>query len=432
MAGFASQRIEGGVAAFASLQTRDFRLLYVGITASGIGLWLHVVALSWFVWEATESPLLLGVATAARTAPSLVFPFVGGLAADRYDMRLLLRTANVVGAVGAGSSALAISLWPSELWVPIVLALLMGAATATEIPVRHSALVDLVGADRLSNAIALNSVVFNSARVIGPMVGGATVAAFGVQPALLFTAVLHILTILAIRHVRLAHAVADQPVAPIRAAIAEAVQMVAKPGRTRVVLGALALHTVLATNYVAFAPAIADRAGGDAGGLGILMASAAAGAITAGLAMASNPTPWMGRRLLLMAGLTSPLAQAAGLIANSLPLLSVMFFLTGWAGFTFTIAGNALVQTAVPRRSLGRAMSWYAFVMVGLVPVGSLLCGALAVRTSLVAAILLMLGVWVVASLSLSALTARDTWTIPMATTAPSRRPADSETLSAD
>jgi MFS family permease len=379
---------------FAALHHRDFRIYYAGQLVSVTGTWMQSVAQGWLVLLLTGSPFLLGVAAAARTLPILFLSVPAGIAADRLDRRAIVLAAN--SAMLVLSAALAILTLTGTItfaWV-MVLAIGLGIANAFEMPTRQSLVVQLTGAGHLANAIALNSLLFNGARVVGPALAGIIVATAGPGAAFAINTATFVPVIAGLLVIH------PRPVARsttrARGAVAEAVAYLRTEPRVAMLLGLLAANTIFASGYLYLGPSLAQELGQGAEGLGLVLSAAGVGAVAGGLRMAASAGRRRRARVLVSAGLV----LAAGLIgvafAGSFPITLALMLAVGWGTVTYSATSNTVIQTIVPDVLRGRIMSLYTVVMVGLMPVGSVVLGAIADRIGTAAALGIGGAIWAV------------------------------------
>ena len=379
---------------FASLRHRDFRLFYFGQLISVTGTWMQQVALGWFVLELTGSAFLLGLATVARSLPVLLFSVAGGLAADRFDRRRLLLAANTA-AMGLSGLLAGLTLAGSiDVAGILLLALLLGFTNAIEMPTRQSYFVELVGRRDLPNAIALNSMLFNAARLVGPALAGIVVAllgpgvAFGLN-ALSYGAVLVSLLLIAPRST-------VRSALRARGAIAEAFRYLGEERRVGALLLLLAANTVFASSYLVLGPAIARDLGAGAEGLGLLLSATGLGAIASGLLLASGGMPLAPGRLLPAAGLALAGLLVGVSLSTSFALTVLLLVAVGAAMVAYTAVSNTVIQDIVPDELRGRVMSLYTTVMLGFMPLAGLWAGILAERVGAAHALGIGAVVWAV------------------------------------
>lgn len=361
---------------FVAFRERDFRIFWVGQLVSVTGTWMQAVAQGWLILLLTGSPFVLGVAAAARSLPVLFLVVPAGIVADRFDRRLIIIATTVVAMVA--STALAVLTLAGSIDVAMVLflAAVLGVTNAFEMPARQSFVSEIIAKRDLANAIALNSLLFNSARVIGPALAGILVAvvgpgwAFGIN-ALSFVPVL--IGLLMINRVHVPRLGIGA-----RTAVPEAARYLRSEPRVSALLGLLAAQTIFASGHLILGPTLAQDLGQGAEGFGVLLAATGAGAVVGGLRLAATSNRKERWRVLLGAGIALGAGLAAVGLAPSYPVTLLCFVVAGWGMVTFNASSNTLIQTIVPDRLRGRMMSLYTLVLLGLMPAGGLLMGALA------------------------------------------------------
>jgi MFS family permease len=364
-----------------ALAHRDFRLFIGGQLVSLIGTWMQGVAQSWLVYRLTGSSVLLGFVGFAGQIPVLILSPLGGSLADTKSRhRIIIRTQTAAMILAFVLAALTLLGWV-QLWHVFALATLLGIVNAYDIPARQSFLVQLVGRDDLMNAIALNSSMFNAARILGPAIAGVLVAAIGEGWCFFVNGVsyLAVLAGLLLMHPK------PRPVRPAGETpvgrIVEGFAFVARTPPIRSILLLLGLVSLSGMPYSVLMPIFADQIlHSGARGLGILMGSAGVGALLGALALA-----W--RREVRGLGRWIAWATAcfgAGLIAFSLSrhfwLSTALLVPVGFSMIVETAASNTLVQAMVPDALRGRVMSVYSMMFMGMAPFGCLLAGFLADR----------------------------------------------------
>jgi len=377
---------------FASFHHRDFRLFYAGQLISVTGTWMQTVAAGWLVLTLTGSPLALGLVAVARALPVLLLSFVGGTLADRVDRRRLLLIAN--GAAAIVSTVLAFLTATERIDVAGVLLLsaLLGVTFAFEMPARQSWIVELTGPRHLANAIALNSLLFNSARIIGPALAGLIVAAFGPATAFAINALSFIPVIGVLLLIRPTPIV--RPRLAGRRALGDVVTYLRAETPVALMLALLAANTTFASGYIVLAPALARDLGQGAAGLGFLMAAAGLGAVAAGLILAASGPRMASGRTLLVSGLLLAAFVAGIGMAGSFAMALLLLVGLGFAMISYTATSNTLIQTVVPEALRGRVMSLYVAVMVGMMPANGLFAGVVAERFGVSAAFVAGAVIW--------------------------------------
>jgi MFS family permease len=364
-----------------SLRHRNFQLFFGGQLISLIGTWMQNVAQSWLVYRLTGSSLLLGVVSFAGQIP--VFPMapLAGMVADRRNRRtivIITQTASMILALILAALTLTKRV---TVWEVIVLAALLGVVNAFDIPARQSFLVEMVGHDDLMNAIALNSSIFNSARIIGPAIAGILVASIGEGWCFFANGVSYIAVIVGLVVMRIPPRVAERAINSAFDHIAEGFRFVRKTAPIRALLLLLGLVSLVGMPYTVLMPVFAKNIlHGNARTLGVLGSAAGIGALTGALSLASRRrVHGLGRWVWMACG-----AFGLFLILFSLShwyLLSVLLLVpVGFSLMTQMGATNTLVQSMVPDRLRGRTMAVYSMMFMGMSPLGSILAGAAAER----------------------------------------------------
>ncbi len=375
--------------AFPALRHRNFRLFFTGQLISLIGTWMQQVAQQWLVYRLTNSATKLGIVAAAASIPVLVFSLWAGVFADRLPKRnVLLFTQGASMTLAFVLAALAFT-GAVQFWHVVVLAFLLGCVNAIDMPARQSFVPEMVGENRadLANAIALNSSIFNGARVIGPAVAGFLVAAVGEAMAFTLNGASYIAAIAALLAMRfLPAAAASSNRAPLTDLL-EGLRYVWRDPLKRILIAILAAQTVFGTLHITLMPVFAREVFIETGALasgemrlGVLLACFGLGALIASLSLATlGGRTRAGTRIV--AGLFGfPIAFILFSYASSLWQALPLLVLGGWALITLVATINTLLQTSTPDALRGRVMSLYTLALVGLMPLGHLLAGFLAER----------------------------------------------------
>lgn len=363
---------------FAALRHRNFRLFYLGQGISLMGSWMQAVALSWLVLILTNSAFYLGLVSALQTLPILLFSFPGGVLADRARKhRLLFLTQGGMMAV-ALVLGLLVAWERLNIVILCLLVFLAGSALAFDIPIRQSFIVELVGKTDLPNAIALNSTMFNGTRIIGPALAGLLIAQVGLANCFLLNAVSFLAVLLALFRMQLPPP-APVPWVPFREALKELHTFLRRHQNLKLVLLLMTAVSILGHSYHVLVPILArDVLGAGPQGFGLLMAVNGVGAFAGGLALARR----LRRRPPMPSFLGGLGLFLAGLLALSLTrnyyLALVAMALTGVGMVSQLSTGNSLLQLNVPDQMRGRIMSLFSLIIMGSVPFGSLLYGAVA------------------------------------------------------
>jgi len=364
-----------------ALRHRNFQLFFSGQLISLIGTWMQTVAQAWLVYRLTGSSLLLGSVGFASQFPVFLVAPLGGIVADHYNRQRVVIATQVSSMILAFMLAALTLTRTVQVWHIFVLAALLGVVNAFDIPGRQSFLVDMVGKEDLMNAIALNSSMFNGARIIGPAIAGILVARIGEGWCFFANAVSYIAVIAGLWLMRVnPPSYADDRVSPL-AHIIEGFRFVSRTAPIRAILLLLGLVSLVAMPYTVLMPIFAHRVlHGGARELGVLMGATGVGALLGALTLAAKTG---------VHGLGRWVAFSCGGFGVSLILFSFSqhFWLsTGLllpVGFFMMLqmsSSNTLIQAMVPDHLRGRVMAVYSMMFMGLAPFGALFAGALADR----------------------------------------------------
>jgi MFS family permease len=360
--------------AFRPLHTRNYRLFYIGQLVSLSGTACQIVALSWVVYQLSDSAVALGTVTGLSLLPMLVAGPWGGLLADRFDKRRVLMAANAGMAVVATVLAGVTLLGSVQLWQLYVLALLSGVGSAVEIPTRQAFVTELVPSEQVTSAIGLNSALFNASRIVGPAVAAALLALAGGGWCFAANALSFVAVIGAYRRMRPAElrraprqgAERGQLRAGLRYAWGEPV--------LRRTIGLVGLVALFSFNYPIILPVLAARAyGGGSSMFSALTATMALGSVVGALVVAGRRRP--SDRALLVAGVAAGLLLAVTATSRSMIVVLPLLALSGGASIGFFSTANARVQLVADSAMRGRVMALYALVFLGSTPLSAPLVG---------------------------------------------------------
>jgi len=366
---------------FESLTIFNYRVFWLGQLVSVSGTWMQTTAQAWLVLKMTNSPLALGTVTMLQFLPVTLLTLFGGVLADRLPKRKVVFCTQMVAALQALLLAVLVLTNTVQLWQIYALALLLGVVNAFDNPTRQAFVVELVGREHLQNAIALNSSLFNSARVIGPAIGGIVITAVGIGQAFLFNGLSFIPLIVGLLFLRPGQFyVVPQPQrGNIFRQLGAGVRYAAGTPEVLLILMTMAVMGTFGYNFSTILPLIAKyvlHAG--AFGLGILTSALGVGSLIAALGVASA------RRtshavLLGAAALFSVVLLLVGL-SPWLPLTLALLVLLGAASIVFSASANTRLQLTAPPELRGRVMSLYFLLFAGTTPIGGFLVGVLATR----------------------------------------------------
>jgi MFS family permease len=366
-----------------ALSYRNYRLFFGGQIISLIGSWITLTATSWLVYRLTGSALLLGVVGFAGQLPAFLMGPVAGAYVDRWDRHRLLVGTQVISMLQ--SFILAALTLTGRITVPAVIVLnaVQGVVNAFDMPARQAFLVTMItDKDDLPNAIALNSSMFNAARLVGPSVAGLIIAASGEGWCFLidgFSYFAVIIALLLMQNVRQAARRASQ--VTVLTQFREGLRYVLNFRPIRSLMTLLAMVSLLGMPFAVLMPVFAnDVLGGGPHTLGFLMTASGAGALIGALWLATRKSvAGLGRVILISTGIFS-----CGLLAFSFSRvlwLSLIFLIVvGFGMMVQFAASNTVIQTIVDDEKRGRVMSFYTMCFLGTAPFGSLLAGTLSAR----------------------------------------------------
>ena len=386
---------------FRALGHRNFRLLWTGQLVSLTGRWMQSVAQGWLVLRLSDSPLALGFVGFCTFAPILLFALVAGVAADRVPRRKALMWTQ--GAAMLLALVLAALTWSDvvRVWQVALIAFGVGIAGAFDIPIRQSLLQDLVGREDLPNAIALNSLAFNGARLIGPAVGGFVLAAWGEASVFLINGLSYLAVLISLVRMRLEPLPENRRTSSWVLEIREGIHWVKGNSKARVFLTLVMVTSVFGLPYTILLPIFArDILDVGSRGLGFMTGATGLGAMIGALYLAGRDSTQSRGGLI---------ASAIGLLGASLIAFSLsrsfalslgLLVLIGAAMIAQLATSNTLLQLLAPAELRGRVVGYFMLAFMGMAPLGSLLAGLVARGAGTPAAVLiggavcLVTGVW--------------------------------------
>ncbi len=368
---------------FRSLRTRNYRLYFTGQIISVSGTWMQSVALAWLVVHylapVHERGVDLGITLALQFLPMLLFGAWGGLVADRVDKRRLL----VMTQTSAGALALLLGLLvlvgagpqgSAHLWEVYVLSLGLGVVNLFDNPARQTFVIEMVGKDDLANAVSLNSIVMNGARVIGPAIGGVLIATVGLGICFLANAASYGAVLVALMLMRRADLQPAQRVARAKGQLRAGVRYAWRTPNLRDPLMLVFVVGLLAYNFTVILPLLAQETfHGGAGTFALLTSLMAGGAVVGGLVVANRGRPNIHR--LTGVGIAFSVMIAGVAVSPSLVVAGVVIVFMGALSIAFIATANSTIQLQVEPTMRGRVMALYAMGFLGTTPIGAPLVG---------------------------------------------------------
>ena len=372
--------IRRGMSAF---RHRNYRLFFGGQAISLVGTWMQQVAQAWLVLQLTHDPLWLGVVAAAQFLPVLIFGLFAGVLADNLPKRQTLQVTQVIKM--CLSITLAIVSFSGFASIPflILLALVIGTVNAVDMPVRQSFAVEMVGREDIGNAVALNSAMFNMARIVGPAVAGLLIAAVGVTAAFVVDAISFLAVIAALAAMReselhpAARIARPESFAGVMTQLREGLHYVRMTPVVLLGILVVGLVSTVGMNFSVIMPPYAEEVlDSGAAGYGFLMAASGAGSLLAALWLAFGGSARVRRIAFgaIILGLGEIALGASSTYAISLLLMVAV----GFGAIMMSATANTTMQLAVPDGLRGRVMSVYTTIFAGSTPVGGPLMGGFA------------------------------------------------------
>ena len=364
---------------FRALKHRNFQLFIIGQLISLIGTWMQNTAQQWLVYQQTKSAILLGLFGFASQLPMLALAWMGGFVGDRYNRHRGVITTQSISMALAFVLAVLTLTHSIKTWHLILIAFLVGIVNAFDVPIRQAFFVQMVGKDDLPNAIALNSSIFNGARVVGPAIAGFMIALIGEGWCFFLNALSFVAVIVALMMMRVDRPESKRPdESPMRSFL-EGCRFASNDIPIRSALLLLSLLSLFGLQYSVFLPIYAqDILHGGAKTLGLLMSAAGVGAVLGALQFAARTE---------YKGLAKWIASTCTICAMCLLIFSfsasfwvcaVMLFIVGFAATSQMAATNTIIQQRVPDEMRSRLMAVYATAFMGVQPIGALLAGVVA------------------------------------------------------
>jgi MFS family permease len=362
---------------FNSLEVPNYRRYFAGQLISLSGTWMQTVAAIWVILSLTGSGVAVGLTTALQFLPMLLIGAWGGVLADRIPKRRLLVTTQALMTIPAVGLFAVTATGVVAPWMVYLAVFAMGAVNAVDNPTRQSFVIEMVGLDRVVNAVSLNSVIVQAARIVGPALAGILIATVGVVPCFALNALTFVAMILALWRMDPAGLHAGPPAKPEPGAIRAGLRYVHGTPELMVPLALMALVGTLGFNFQVVLPLLA-KFSFDSGAMtyAALVSAMAVGSIAG--ALVNGHRGRTGSRLIAGAALAFGVAALGAAAMPSLPFEIPALMLLGGAAVTFAATINSTLQLAVAPEMRGRVMALYSVVFLGSTPIGGPLAGWLA------------------------------------------------------
>jgi MFS family permease len=365
---------------FRSLQYRNYRLFFSGQSVSLIGTWMQRIAMPWLVYHMTGSALLLGIVSFAGQIPSFLLSPLAGVLTDRLNRYRVLLVTQILSMIQAFVLAWLSLTGLIQIWEIVVLSIILGCINAFDVPSRHSFVIDMLGKkEDLGNAIALNSLMFNGARLIGPSIAGIILASAGEGVCFLLNAISFIFVVASLLMMKLKSREIKRSSSIMLKDLIEGLDYTFGFPPIKHLILLLGTVSLMGMSYSVLMPVFAKEIlHGDSHTYGFLMGAAGFGALLGAFFLAS-------RKTILTLGRIVPVAAmlfGAGLIimsvSRSFILSLVLMVFIGLGMMMQAASSNTILQTITDDDKRGRVMSFYTMAVMGTAPFGSLLAGAMA------------------------------------------------------
>lgn len=362
---------------FASLQVHNYRVFFLGMLVSASGTWMQSVAQGWLVLQLTGSGTAVGLVTAAQFVPMLLGGVWGGVIADRFDKRHILFVSQSILASAAALLALVTLTGIVEVWMVFGCALLTGVGTMIDNPTRQAFVSELVGAERVANAVALNSAMFNAARIVGPALAGLVILVAGTGVCFAYNALSYVAVLFSLTRMRPEELHRGKPTGKAKGQVRAGLRYAWATPELRSTILLVAMVGTFALNFTVLTPLLVEFTfDAGPGTLGLLTSAMGGGSLVGALVAAarSKPTP----KLLVGAAGALGVMMLGVAVAPNLIVAGVLLSLTGAATITFLSTANSTLQLSSSSEMRGRVMSLYLLVFLGSTPIGGPIVGAVA------------------------------------------------------
>ena len=364
------------ISTFNAFKSRNYRLFFIGQSVSLLGTWMQKTAVSWIVYTLTHSKFMLGVTLFATMFPSFLFPFLGGVASDRYSRYKLLLLTQVASMVQALLLTILVFFKHYTVWEILALSVVLGIINAFDVPARQSLVYEMVPLKDLPNALALNSSMANLSRLIGPGIAGIVIEKFGNDVCFGLNSLSFLAVIISLLLMKLPRFISRPQTKNVLGQVKDGLVYIRRSPEIAFVLGMLALMSIFVLPFSTLIPVYAkDIFHGTASTFGVIDSIIGLGAFSGAIFLASLK-PGISLRTVLA---VNTFVFGIGLLlfshAGSYPLALVFAAIAAFGMMSQFTVSNTLIQTTVDPTMRGRVFSIYAMVIFGLQPLGGLLIG---------------------------------------------------------
>jgi MFS family permease len=366
------------VRAFPAFTHKNYRYYFFGQFISLTGTWLQIVAQGWLVFEITQSAYMVGVIAAVALIPILIFGLFAGAVVDKYPKKTIILISQTVALICAGVLGI-LTMWGHiTVWQIGILAFLIGITDAFDKPARQAFVIELVGKEDLSSAIALNAGIFNAARVIGPAIAGILIALYGTGWAFLLNAISYIFVLVSLWFINVKEVVHPSHMHPLDA-IKDGLSYSFSLPHIKVLLIFTTICAIFGWSYATLLPVIISTTFHmGAAGLGYFYGAAGFGALFATVVMSALSKKVKPLRFITIGNVLFTLSILLFTLTTYVPLALFSLFIAGFGLILQFATVNSMIQHSIADEFRGRVMSIYILMFMGTIPIGSYLMGVLA------------------------------------------------------
>lgn len=363
--------------AFPALKHRNYKFYFTGQFISLIGTWLQWVAFGWLVLELTNSAFLIGLVSAVSAFPALVFSLLGGVIVDRFETKKIILVTQISEMFLAFIMGVLTIYGLINIHLIIIISFLLGLVHTLDNPARHTFAVEMVGKKDLSSAIALNSGLFNAARIIGPGIAGIIIAVFGTGGAFILNALSYLAVLLALLYIKVENLIPDEHPHPIEA-IKEGIRYSFSNQTIKLILLFVGVMSIFGWSYTVLMPLIVQNVfQKGAESLGYFYSSAGLGAVLGMVILSAFSKKIKNQTFLFGGALLFCLSLILFTLTTNFNLALFFLFFAGLGLISTSATLNSIVQHVISDNLRGRVMSIYSLMFLGMMPLGSFVVGVL-------------------------------------------------------
>ena len=365
---------------FRSFRYRNYRLFFAGQSISLIGTWMQRIAMPWLVYHITGSAFLLGLVGFAGQIPTFLLSPIAGVLTDRWNRYYVLIASQVIAMLQAFVLTYLYYSGSVQVWHIVVLSVILGCFNAFDVPSRQSFVIDMVEKkEDLGNAIALNSLMFNGARIIGPSIAGVLLASVGEGICFLSNAISYLFVIASLLMMKVPQRVNSKKQSYLIKDMKEGFNYTFRFSPLKHLILLLGVMSIMTMPYQVLMPVfVKEVLKGDSHTFGFLMAAVGVGALMGGIFLASRESVLKLGRMVPFAAALSGFGLIAFSLSRNFTFSVLMMIVAGLGMMLHTAASNTILQTIVEEDKRGRVMSIYTMAIIGTAPIGSLLSGSIA------------------------------------------------------